>query len=329
MAFVEGFRAAAFERERADDFVFVNERDGDLGALPLAFPFVRHVIIGVTHHVGDDLRAAFADGASDHPGGKPGAVTARRNGNAPTAPGFPPGWSDAPDELFTRLVDQPDEQEFVFDYPVEQRGDVIEQPVEVEDRGDLVADFDQRPHLAGALAQLVIDAGVFERDRKVITEHVEYPLVIAGEIVRLRAFYRQHADDLVLAHERERDGDLRERHGAFLSRDLQVAGVARHVADIDRVAFAPGRRGDAPVEGDDLVRGHVFRVVADGLLPRQPATRFIHQEEVEELVVNHFPDAMSHTFDQLVEVEDGNKFYAQLVDQALKTLRRFRRWRRG
>src|SRR5262249_43564190 len=272
---------------------------GDLGALSLAFPFVRNVIIGVSQHVADDLRAAFADGASDH---------SMRN---LCAIGAFPFWSavtflDLPDELFARLVDQTDEQEFVIDYPAEQRGDVIEQPVEVEDRGDLVADLDQRPHLTRAPAQFVVYAGVFERDREVTAEHVECPLVIASEIVRLRAFDRQHADDPVLARERKWDGDFRKRQAPSLYLDRQGAGIERHVADVNRAAFAPGRRGDAPVEGDDLVRGHVFGVVADGLLPRQTAPRFIDQKEVEELVVNHFPDAMGHAIDQLVEVENGN-----------------------
>src|SRR5262249_6396968 len=107
--------------------------------------------------------------------------------------------------------------------------------------------------------------------------------------------------------------------------DREVPGIARHVADVDRLAFAPCRGGDASVERDDLVRGHVFGVVADGLLPRQSASRFINQEEVEELVIYHFAYAMSHALDQLVQVEDGNKFDAQLVDQALKGLGRRRR----
>src|SRR5262249_6447988 len=319
--FVEGVRTAAFKRERADYILFVNERDGDLGALPLAFPFVRDVIIGVAQHVADDLRAAFADGAPDHSVRNLRAIGAFLFLRAVT-------FLDVPDELFARFLYQSDEQEFVIDYPVEQRGDVIEQPVEVQDRSDLVTDFNQRPHLARALAQFVINAGVFERDRQMIAEHVQYPLVIASEIVRLRAFYRQHPDDPVLARERERDGDLRKRQSPSLDRDRQGAGIARHVADVDRGAFAPCRGGDAAVERDDLVRSHVFRVVADSLLPRQTAPRFINQKEVEELVVDHFPDAMSHAVDQLVEVENGYEFDAQLVDQGLKALRRLRRGRR-
>jgi len=68
------------------------------------------------------LRAAFADGASDH-----AVRDLRATGVFPLRGAVT--FLDVPDELFARLVDQADEQEFVIDYPVEQRGDVIEQPV--------------------------------------------------------------------------------------------------------------------------------------------------------------------------------------------------------
>src|SRR5262245_58086145 len=148
---------------------------------------------------------------------------------------------DVPDELFVRFVDQADEEEFVIDYPVEQRSDVIEQPVEVEDRGDLVADLDHRPHLARTPAQFVVNAGVFERDRQVGAERAERPLVVAREIIRLQALYRHNTDDTVLALERERDSDLGVRAAPFRRSDRQISRIARHVADVARVAYAPGR----------------------------------------------------------------------------------------
>ena len=55
---------------------------------------------------------------------------------------------------------------------------MIKQPVEIEDRRDLVPDFDQRSHLARALTQLVIKPRVFESDRELIAEDVDQPLVI-------------------------------------------------------------------------------------------------------------------------------------------------------
>src|SRR5262249_18839534 len=305
--FVEGVHAAAFERERADHPVLAYERDGDLGALPLIFPIVGDVIIGVARDVADDLRAPLADGPPDHAVRDfraAGVLTLRR------AVAF----LNVPDELFARLVDQADEQEFVIDYPIEQRGDVIEQPIEVEDRGDLVTDLDQRPHLARAPAQFVVNAGVFERDRQMGAERAERPLVVSREIVRLQALYRHNTDDPVLARERERDGDLRARTALSLRRDWQITRIARDVADVDRTAFAPGRGSDAAVKGDALSRRRLFRAVSDRLLPHQTALRLVDQKEAEELGVNHFADAAGYVFDQLVEVEDRDEFYAHLVD---------------
>src|SRR5262245_13107228 len=311
--FVEGVHAAAFERERADDFILAYERDGDLGALPLIIPFVRDVIVGVARDVADDLRAALADGAPDHAVGDFRATGVFPLRRAVTL-------LDVPDELFVRLVDQSDEQEFVIAYPVEQRRDVIEQPVEVEDRGDFVSDLDHRPHLARAPAQLVVNAGVFERDRQVGAERAERPLVVAREVVRLQALHCHDADDPVLASERERDGDFGVRATPFRRRDRQIARIARHIADVDCVAFAPGGRGDAAVERDDLVRRDLFRAVPDRLLPHQAAPRLVDQKKAEELVGDHFADATGHVFDQLVEVEDGYEFYAQLIDHAPEAL---------
>src|SRR5262249_8675269 len=108
-----------------------------------------------------------------------------------------------------------------------------------------------------------------------------------------------------------------------------IARIARHVADVDRVTFAPGRGGEAAVERDDLSRLHLFGAVSDRLLPYQPSPRVIDQKKTEELVVDHFGDATRHGFDQLVQVENGDELDAQLVDQAPEALGRLCGGRRG
>src|SRR5262245_34391553 len=145
--------------------------------------------------------------------------------------------------------------------------------------------------------------------------------MVAREIVLLQALHRHNADDPVLARERERDGDLRARPTPSLRSDRQIARIARHVADVDRATFTPGRGGDASVEGDDLASRRLFRAVADRLLPHQTALRLVYQKKAEKLAVDHFADTTSHALDQLVEVENGDEFYAQFVDQALEALR--------
>src|SRR5262249_40236683 len=160
---------------------------------------------------------------------------------------------------------------------------------------------------ARAPSQLVVDAGVFERDGQMIAEFAERQLMVAREIVRLQALQRHNADDPILARERERDGDLRSWEDPFLCRDRPIAGIPRHVADVDCVTFAPCRGGDATVERDDLANWRLFRAVSDRLFPYQTAARLVDQKKAEELVVDHFADAASHAFDQLVEVENGDE----------------------
>jgi hypothetical protein len=48
---------------------------------------------------------------------------------------------NVPDELAALLVDQADGEELVVDHATEQRRDVVEQAVGVEDRGDLAPDL--------------------------------------------------------------------------------------------------------------------------------------------------------------------------------------------
>ena len=63
--------------------------------------------------------------------------------------------------------------------------------------------------------------------------------------------------------------------------------------------------------------GDVLEFVAYRFLPDQAAPVLIHQEEVEELVIDHLSQALGNAFEQGVQIEDRNKFDAQFIDQTM------------
>src|SRR5581483_11984384 len=189
----EGVAAAAFERDHSDDPILVTERDGDFRTPP-AGNFILGVIVGVERDVADDHRLSFAHGAPDNALGHVGAADF-------VGAGFAVTFLDVPDEFLVLLINQADQQVLVINDAAEQRRDAAEQVIEVENRTDLTPDFDQRLHLAAALAQFVIHPRVFERDRQVIAQNVQDARVFGREVIRLRAFNRQHAHRAAFAGE--------------------------------------------------------------------------------------------------------------------------------
>ncbi len=230
---IEGIRPVAFKRHHADHLRLVDQRNGDLGSLTLANPDVRHVIIRIAQHIIDDLGAAFAHRTANNPLAYLRAVRAFAFLSSVSH-------LDVPDELICHLIDQTDQQKFVIDQTIKKRGDVVEELIEFENRGDFVPDPDQGAHLACALAQLLINPRVIERDGHMIAEHIEDLFMFAGKIIRLRTLDRQNANDLVLTDQHQWNGDLRARNIIALGCDRQVALILRDLADIDRSALAPG-----------------------------------------------------------------------------------------
>src|SRR5262245_53280277 len=102
-----------------------------------------------------------------------------------------------------------------------------------------------------------------------IAERAERAFMVEREIVQLQAFQRHDADDPVLTRERQWDCDLGSRLTPFLRSDRQIARITRHVADVDRLAFAPGGGSHAAVEGNNFPDRLLFRAVPDRLFPYQ------------------------------------------------------------
>ena len=88
-------------------------------------------------------------------------------------------------QLAGGLVEQQDPERPVVDQPVREDGDALEQLVEIENRGDLLADLGQRLERRGVLPLAIEQPRVLERHGDVRAELAQHGLVALGELAWL------------------------------------------------------------------------------------------------------------------------------------------------
>ena len=105
-------------------------------------------------------------------------------------------------QLAGRVVQQQDPERPVVNQPAREDGDAFEQLVEVQNRGDLLADLGEGLQGGGVLPLAVEQPRVLERHGHVRAELAEDCLVAVGELARLGAEEIERADDALLPPER-------------------------------------------------------------------------------------------------------------------------------
>ena len=229
---LKGIARPAFEGDHPDDVPLEDEGHSDLRALPLPTPVLRDVVIGILPNIVGDLGTSFPNRPSnDSPVDRCPRFPFLLLGSIPKL--------DMPDKLLPERIDQTDQQKFIGDDAIEEGGDVVEKPIEVENRGDLVSNLDQCLHLPGSLSEFLVDTGVLEGDGKVAADQLQRPLVLFLEVVLLGALDRQDSNDLLLGDQQQRDGDLGPGRPLPHRTNREIPLILRYIADVDGLLLAP------------------------------------------------------------------------------------------
>ena len=153
------------------------------------------------------------------------------------------------------VVVQVDPRAVRLEEPCRLVDDPLEDLAGIEDRGDARVDLAQRPLRVGAprdlLArtfELLDQARVHDRHRALVGQRAEHGGVLGAECTRLVAVDGQHAEDLVVAHERGRDhrADARVADEGVAFRRVREALVVRGSRRSTRPGGSAGRGPTRP-----------------------------------------------------------------------------------
>ena len=133
--------------------------------------------------------------------------------------GRPVGDGLAQHELALRLVEEQDAEHLVVDDALDHLGHALQQLVEVEDRGGLLADLVEGGQEARVPARLAVQGRVLDGDGQVAGQDEEGGARLRVVGVRVRPLDVEHPDEPVAVD--ERDGELRPHAG----HDGEVARV--------------------------------------------------------------------------------------------------------
>jgi hypothetical protein len=198
-------------------------------------------------------------------------------------------------QLVGRLVEQQDPEHLVVDHALHDLGDAMEQLVQVEDRRRLLADLVQRRKQPGVPARLAIQRGVVDRDGDMAGQELERVLGVGREGRVVRALDVENADELVAAHQRDRQLG----HDSGKERDVaRVFGDVRHE---DGHALLSRRAHDSLARADPEARRQ--RGVVAQHQRRPQAAVFLGQEDVEDAITDDAPQPVGDRGQQLVRLE--------------------------
>ena len=204
-----------------------------------------------------------------------------------------------------RFVEQKNPERAVGDDLVDERGDALEQLLEVEDRGDLAPDLGQRLERLHVGFLALEQPCVLDRHRHVRAELPQHGLVARRELADVLAVQVQRPDDALLTPERH--GDLR----AHLRHRADVSRVGQHVVDDQRPALGHDRADDALADGQPERPLDVLRI-ADGVRDAQVLSFLVEQPDGKGLERGQARDQLGDLLEQLVEVQDRGDLAAEL-----------------
>ena len=231
-------------------------------------------------------------------------------------------------EQSAALVEQEDAEGAIRHDLVHQRGDALEQLLEIEDRGHLPADLRQRLERLDVRLLPLEEPRVLDGHRDVRAELAQHRLVARRELPDVLAVQVERPDDPFLAPQRH--GNLRPHVG----HRPDVPRVGQHVVDHQRPAFGHHGAHDAladrqPERPLDIVG------VADGVGDAQILALLVEQPHGKGLEGRQARDELGNLLEQLVEVENRGDLATQLEqgDEQLGGIARLggiwssRRWR--
>ncbi len=225
-------------------------------------------------------------------------------------------------EFVRVFVDQQDAERAVVDDAAREVGDARQQLVEIQNGRELAPDFRQCLERAGVLALVFEEARVLDGHRDVRPELAHDELVDLGELTGAVTEQVECTKHAPLAAQRHHQFGLRPGDC------FDVPRIARHVIDDDRLAFED-RGAHKPVSKlqSKVVRG--FRV-PHGIRQHQFARFFIEQVRGKRLEVGQPRDEHRDLVQQLVKVQHGRNFAAQLEEREhdLAEVRRRQWWGR-
>ena len=203
------------------------------------------------------------------------------------------------------LVEQENAERAIRDDLVHERGDTLEQLLEVEDGGHFPADLRQRLERLDVGLLALEQPRVLDRHRDVCAKLPQHRLVARRELPDVLAVQVEGPDDALLAPKGH--GDLRSHVG----HRADVSRVREHVVDHERPALGHDRAHDAladcQTEGPLDLLGIAHRV-----RDAQVLAFFIEQPHRKGLERGQARDQLRNLLQQLVEVEDRSDLAAEL-----------------
>ncbi len=206
-------------------------------------------------------------------------------------------------EHLGRLVEKKQAERAVVDDALGELDDPGEQLVEVEDGGNLAADFRQQFERVGVLALAREEARVDQRAGDVRRELGEDRRVPLGVPVVDAAQDVQGANRLVLVDERHGHRGRHPRH------DLEVVRLGSDVADDQRL-LRRDHPADQSLRDLELEARHVR--VADGVRDAQLCALLVEEVHGERVELDQAADQVRNPLQQFPEVEDGRHLPAQI-----------------
>ena len=279
----EAVEHGRLEVEDTDHPVLVHERHHELGA---GLGHQAHVA-RVLPHVADEHRLPRPDRGAAQPLGDREAAPLPRG---PEVDGL------AQHQLVPLLVQEEDAEHLVVDHPLDDLGQPLEQLVEVEDRGRLLADLVERGEEPRVPPRLAVEGRVLDGHREVAGQDLERRAGVGGEgRGRGPSMFSTPTRWSLLTRGMASSATTPGKNG-------DVARVLGHVGHEDRLPRGRRRPHDPLAHAHPEARGDL-EVVALHVGRREEAVG-VGQEDVEDAVVDDPPQLPGDRGEELVGVED-------------------------
>ncbi len=188
--------------------------------------------------------------------------------------------------------------------------DFIEQVIDIEDRDDCPRNLDHRVDALGLAALGVVGFGLLQRQRELSGERFQHEDVVVAEGVRAIALHVQHAHDVFLHGQRDRDLAA----GGVERPNRQEAFIGADVGDV-RCFFVCRRPADQPLAGfQDQPVGLELLVAAGFELER--VSFGVADEDAHRIIAECVTDQRHDLAEQVRHRLDRGDLPRHAVDQA-------------
>src|ERR1041385_2606445 len=278
--------AGMLQVEHADDFILVYKRHAKLGArfrigLDIAW---------IAGHIRSEHRF-FALCRGAHQSAPDGNVVLDLDVLLKTD-------REAVYQLLLAGVEQQDGEHMVVDDFQQKVADAFEQLVNIEDGGEVAADFVQQRQRAGLLDDPRVQPRILNAHCDTRGNEREQTRMFVLEVSPLAGFQIDHANNAVLVDQRH--GQLRAHAG----NGLNILGRLGDVIHQDGAALLHSAAGNAFAHFHPDTLGNL-RQMADLKAKTQLLRAFVQQQDGENLIVDDAFYHLSHALHERVEIKRG------------------------